>query len=285
MEDGSPLRRILRALGLQTEEDTVTQEDIKTVVQEGREQGLLEADEARMIDNIVGMGETEAGDIMTHRRSMVALSADTTLGQALETMLEETNSRFPVYGNNLDDIRGILYLRDAVICREKGENKDTPIGEIPGLLREAHFTPETRSVRLLLQEMQKDKQHMTLVVDEYGQTVGLITMEDILEEIVGDIYDEYDQAEVMITPLEGGAYLLQGLTPLEDVAEQLGISYDENFDTLNGLLISELDRIPADGERFDVTYQGYVFHVLQVKNKMIQVVRAVPLPKDETSST
>jgi putative hemolysin len=140
-------------------------------------------------------------------------------------------------------------------------------------------------VRLLLQEMQKDKQHMTLVVDEYGQTVGLITMEDILEEIVGDIYDEYDQAEVMITPLEGGAYLLQGLTPLEDVAEQLGISYDENFDTLNGLLISELDRIPADGERFDVTYQGYVFHVLQVKNKMIQVVRAVPLPKDETSST
>lgn len=280
MEEGSPLRRVLRALGLQTEDDNVTEEDIKTVVQEGREQGLLEADEARMINNIVGMGETEAGDIMTHRRSVSALPADLTLKQALESMLRETNSRFPVYGESLDDIKGILYLRDAVVCREQGDKDDTPIGEIPGLLRAAHFTPETRSVRLLLQEMQKDKQHMTLVVDEYGQTAGLITMEDILEEIVGDIYDEYDEAEVFITQMEGGVFLLKGMAPLEEVAEQLGITCDENYDTLNGLLISELDRIPADGERCEVTYGGYIFHILQVKDKMIQIVRAVPLPKN-----
>lgn len=281
MEDGSPLRRVLRALGLQTEEDNITEEDIKTLVQEGREQGLLEADEARMINNIVGMSETEAGDIMTHRRSIVAFPADLTLKQALDAMLAENNSRFPVYGENLDDIKGILYLRDAVICREEGDKNDTPIGCIPGLLREAHFTPERRSVRLLLQEMQKDKQHMTLVVDEYGQTAGLITMEDILEEIVGDIYDEYDEAEIFITPQEGGAFLLKGLAPLEDVAEQLGIACDENYDTLNGLLVSELDRIPSDGERYDVTYGGYLFHILQVKNKMIQLVRAVPLEKKD----
>lgn len=281
MEEGSPLRRVLRALGLQTEEDNVTEEDIKTVVQEGREQGLLEADEARMINNIIGLGETEAGDIMTHRRSVAALPADMTLKQALERMLEETNSRFPVYGESLDDIKGILYLRDAAVCRERGGQDDVPIGEIPGLLREAHFTPETRSVRLLLQEMQKDKQHMTLVVDEYGQTAGVITMEDILEEIVGDIYDEYDEAEVFITQTEGGAFLLKGMAPLEEVSEQLGIACDEDYDTLNGFLISKLDRIPADGERCEVTCGGYIFHILQVKDKMIQVVRAVPLPEKE----
>lgn len=275
MEDGSPLRRLLRSLGIHNE-DNVTEEDIMTVVKEGHEQGLLEADEVTMIDNVIELGETEARDIMTHRRSIVAISADTPLSQAVDMILKESNSRFPVYGEDIDDIRGILYLRDAVSIRENGGHDDEPIGQIPGLLREANFTPETRSVRLLLKEMQRDKRHMTLVVDEYGQTTGLITMEDILEEIVGDIYDEYDETEIFITPLEGGAYLLKGLAPLEEVAKRLSITYDENFDTLNGLLISLLDRIPAEGERPVVTYEGYSFHILQVKDKMIQTVKAVP---------
>ncbi|MCI8564901.1 MAG: HlyC/CorC family transporter [Lachnospiraceae bacterium] len=277
MEEGSPLRRILRTLGIHTEDENVTEEDIKTVVQEGHEQGLLEKEEAVMINNIIELGETEAKDIMTHRRHIRALGTDTPLNKAVDVILSERNSRFPVYGEDIDDIRGVLYLRDAVICREGGQHNSEPIGQIPGLLRDAHFTPETRSVRLLLQEMQRDKQHLTLVVDEYGQTSGLITMEDILEEIVGDIFDEYDKAEVFITPLEGGVYLLKGMAPLEDVAETLGIGNDENFDTLNGLLISLLNRIPAEGERLTVTYERYSFHILQVKNKMIQLVRAVPI--------
>lgn len=275
------MRRILRALGIHSEEENVTEEDIKTVVQEGHEQGLLEADEATMIGNVIELGETAARDIMTHRRSITAISADTPLRQAVDMILSEKNSRFPVYGEDIDDIRGILYLRDAVSCRESGRHDNDPIGQIPGLLREAHFTPETRSVRLLLQEMQRDKWHMTLVVDEYGQTCGLITMEDILEEIVGDIYDEYDEAEEFITPMEGGVYVLKGMTPLEDVAEKLHISCDENFDTLNGLLISLLNRIPAEGERLTVTYGGYSFQILQVNNKMIQTVRAVPEASSE----
>lgn len=132
-------------------------------------------------------------------------------------------------------------------------------------------------MRLLLKEMQRDKQHMTLVVDEYGQTCGIITMEDVLEEIVGDIFDEYDEAEVFINALEGGIFLLKGMAPLEDVAEKLHITCDENFETLNGWLISLLDRIPAEGERPVVTYEGYSFHILQIKNKMIQMVRAIPI--------
>lgn len=277
MEEGSPLRRLLRVLGVHTEEDNVTEEDIKTVVKEGHEQGLLEADEAAMIGNIIELDETEASDIMTHRRNVVALSADTPLQKAVDLILNEKYSRFPVYGEDIDDIRGILYLRDAVICRERGGHDDEPIGQIPDLLRTAHFTPETRSVRLLLKEMQRDKQHMTLVVDEYGQTCGIITMEDVLEEIVGDIFDEYDEAEVFINALEGGIFLLKGMAPLEDVAEKLHITCDENFETLNGWLISLLDRIPAEGERPVVTYEGYSFHILQIKNKMIQMVRAIPV--------
>lgn len=278
------MRRILRTLGIHTEDENVTEEDIKTVVQEGHEQGLLEAEEAAMINNIMELGETEAKDIMTHRRHIRALAADTPLCRAVDVILSESNSRFPVYGEDIDDIVGVLYLRDAVICRENGQHNNEPIGHIPGLLRDAHFTPETRSVRLLLQEMQRDKQHLTLVVDEYGQTSGLITMEDILEEIVGDIFDEYDKAEVFITPLEGGVYLLKGMAPLQDVAETLHISYDENFDTLNGLLISLLNRIPAEGERPVVTYEGYAFHIIQVKNKMIQLVRAAPEHKEKPES-
>jgi len=276
MEEGSPLRRLLRSLGIHTEEDSVTEEDIMTVVNEGHEQGLLGADEVTMINNIIGLSETEARNIMTHRRSIVALSADTPLGEAVERIMYEKNSRFPVYGEDIDDIRGILYLRDAVCCQKEGGHEDEPIGQIPGLLREADFTPETRSVRLLLKEMQRDKRHMTLVVDEYGQTSGLITMEDILEEIVGDIFDEYDEAEIFITPLEGGAYFLKGMAPLEDVSERLHITCDENYDTLNGLLISQLDRIPREGERPVVSYGGYLFQILQVKDKMIQTVKAVP---------
>ena len=278
------MRRILRTLGIHTEDENVTEEDIKTVVKEGHEQGLLEAEEAVMINNVIELGETEARDIMTHRRHIRALGMDTPLKKAVDIILSERNSRFPVYGEDIDDVRGVLYLRDAVICREGGQHDNEPIGQIPGLLRDAHFTPETRSVRLLLQEMQRDKQHLTLAVDEYGQTAGLVAMEDILEEIVGDIFDEYDKAEVFITSLDGGAYLLKGMAPLEDVARKLGIACDENFDTLNGLLISLLNRIPAEGERPVVTYEGYSFHIIQVKDKMIQLVRAVPMRKGETAS-
>lgn len=281
MEEGSPLRRLLRTLGIHTEDDNVTEEDIRTVVQEGREQGLLESDAARMMENVLELDETEAKDIMIHRRHITAIAADTPLKEAVERILEERYSRFPVYGEDIDDIRGILHLRDAVTCREEGRYNEEPVGQIPGLLRDAHFTLETRSVRVLLQEMQRDKQHMTLVADEYGQTCGLITMEDILEEIVGDIQDEYDEDEVYITPQEGGAYLLKGMAPLSQVAERLKIGCDENFDTLNGLLVSLLDRIPSEGERPVVTYEGYSFYILQVKNKMIQTVRAVPEKRQE----
>ena len=189
---------VLKAFGVDmtADDENVTEEDIMSMVNEGHEQGVLEAGETEMITNIFQLGDKEAWDIMTHRTNMVVLSADTTLREAVDFILKEgTNTRYPVYGEDIDDIVGILHLRDAMAYFEKPENKDRQLIGIPGLLREASFIPETRSIDTLFKEMQSNKIHMEIVVDEYGQTAGLLTMEDILEEIVGNIMDEYDEEE------------------------------------------------------------------------------------------
>ena len=159
------------------------------------------------------------------------------------------------------------------------------LDQIPELLREAHFIPETRSLDNLFREMQSKKIHMEIVVDEYGQTVGIVTMEDILEEIVGNIMDEYDVEENFITKEDSGSFLMNGMTPLEKAAEMLGISFEEEDEELGitihfqWLLISRLGRIPGENEELTVSCLGYKFHILNVENKTIQLVRAVPETK------
>lgn len=217
---------------------------------------------------------------MTHRKNIAALDVTMTLDEAVTFILTKAkNSRFPVYEKDIDDIVGILHMRDALNWAEKEENRALPLGELPGLLREAHFIPETRHIDTLFKEMQSQKIHMEIVVDEYGQTAGIVTMEDILEEIVGNILDEYDEEEELISLRDDGSVLFDGLTHLEDVAEALHIEFDEeeceNYDTLNGFLISKLDRIPMEGEQPEVEYKGYLFRVLSVENKILREVTAV----------
>lgn len=272
---------ILKPMGIDPnrEDDNVTEEDIMLMVNEGHEQGVLEAGEAEMITNIFELNDKQAGDIMTHRTNVVALSASMTLGEALGFILTEAiNSRYPVYEKDIDDIIGILHMRDAMVCAEQQENLKKTLRELPDVLREAHFIPETRHIDTLFKEMQSQKIHMEIVVDEYGQTAGILTMEDILEEIVGNILDEYDEDEEFISREEDGSYVLDGLTPLEDVAKTLHITFEdedeENFDTLNGFLISRLNRIPREGEQPEVRYGGYLFRVLSVENKMLHSVLA-----------
>lgn len=268
-------------VGLHDKSDNVTEEDIMLMVNEGNEQGVLEADEAEMITNIVELGDKQAGDIMTRRRNVAALPASMTLGEAVDFILREgINSRFPVYGEDIDDIRGILHLRDAVACAQSQENRGKQIDQVEGLLRTAHFIPETRNINPLFKEMQSQKIHMEIVVDEYGQTAGIVTMEDILEEIVGNILDEYDEDEEMISRREDGSFVFDGLTPLEDVSKELGLAFDgedsENFDTLNGFLISRLNRVPREGETPQVHYGGYLFQTISVENKVIHSVAVIP---------
>lgn len=273
---------ILKLLGvdMRKDMDNVTEEDIKSMVNEGHEQGILEAGEAEMITNIFELDDKTAEDVMTHRKNLVALDGSLTLREALDFILKEgKNSRYPVYQEEIDDIIGILHMRDAVVFFEQDDYKDMPLAEIPQLLREAHFIPETRSLDNLFREMQSQKIHMEIVVDEYGQTVGIVTMEDILEEIVGNIMDEYDVEENFITAEDSGSFLMNGMTPLEQAEEVLGITFEEEdeelYDTINGFLISKLGRIPGEGENPVVSCLDYEFQILNVENKTIRLVRAV----------
>ena len=269
-----------------SKEENVTEEDIMTMVNEGHEQGVLESSEAEMITNIFEFDDKQAGDIMTHRKNIVALDGSRSLREAARFVLKEgKNSRFPVFGEDLDDILGTVHMRDVLNRAENEQEADMALSQVPGLLRPAHFIPETRNINSLFKEMQSQKTHMEIVIDEYGQTAGIVTMEDILEEIVGNILDEYDEDEQFIEKGQDGALTMIGMTRLEDAQEELGIQFPEedldNFDTINGLLISQLGRIPKEGEQPKVRYQGFLFEVEKVENKMISSVRVTKIPQEE----
>lgn len=290
---------VLRLLGIRADEDTddVTEEEIISMVNEGHEQGVLQASEAEMITNIFEFGDKEAQDIMTHRKNIVAVDGCMPLREAIDFMLENSNSRYPVYEENIDHIIGILHMKDALRLQSAYHRQgleqelDRPVREIPELIREARFIPETRNIDALFQSMQSLKIQMVIVVDEYGQTMGLIAMEDILEEIVGNIMDEYDEDTVYIQEKGTDQYEIDGMTPLEELEERFGISFDEEeFETLNGFLISKMDKIPEEeDEQFEVTVDGYDFKVLSVQDKMIRTVLVTKhckkngLPKTEAA--
>lgn len=255
------------------DEKDMTEEEIINMVNEGHEQGIIQASEAEMISNIFEFGDKEVQDIMTHRNNIVAVDGDMLLKDAVAFMLAEKNSRFPVYEENIDCIIGILHLKDAMRFHTDNQNADCPIKNLQGLLREPHFVPQTKNIDELFQEMQSKKLQMVIVVDEYGQTDGLVAMEDILEEIVGNIMDEYDEDKEYIEDKGNHEYVIEGKTPLEELEERFGLTFDtEEFETLNGFLIGRLDRIPEPDEEFETDYNGYRFKILSVENKMIQSV-------------
>ena len=266
---------VLLIFGIRGGEETedVTEEEIISMVNEGHEQGVLLATEAEMITNIFEFGDKEAQDIMTHRKNILAIDRNMTLEDALDFMLSESKSRFPVYEENIDNIIGILHFRDAMRSHIEEENLLLPVGDIEGLIRETMFVPETKNIDDLFRSMQSEKNQMVIVMDEYGQTSGLVTMEDILEEIVGNIMDEYDPEENHIEEKGENEYVIEGMTKLEDLNERFGISFGETeFETLNGYLISKLDRIPDEDENSEVEVDGYTFQIVKVEKNVIQSV-------------
>lgn len=252
------------------------EEDILTMVSEGQEKGTIEADEAEMISNIFALNDKEAGDIMTHRSQIAAIEADMTLKEALDYMLDGTNSRFPVYEENIDHIIGILYLKDAFRMNRIAANRKMALKDIPDLLRKALFVTEKKKIDTLFQEMQQKKIQMAIIIDEYGQTAGLVTMEDILEEIVGNILDEYDKEESHIQKKGQDEYVIDGMSELKELEERFGIDFEEEeFDTLNGFLISKMDKIPEENEEFSIMVGDYEFQILEVENRRIAKVLVV----------
>ena len=248
--------------------------EIKSIVSEGTDTGKLEETEAKMIERVFELDDKEAHDIMTHKEEMDSIEDSVLLSECIDIILDGANSRYPVYHETIDDILGIVHMKDVIRTGRDRSLLDKPIGEIEGLIKPASFVPETRKIDELFAMMQAKKTHMVIVVDEYGQTSGLVTLEDILEELVGDILDEYDDDEADIRKIGGEAYIVKGLTPLSDIEEKIGIKFEgDDVETLNGFLTSVLGHVPKSGEIFETDYGGYNFHVVSISNHVIQQVR------------
>ena len=265
-------------------DDEVTEDDILSMVQESNDQGLIEDDEVAMINNIFELNDKEAKDIMTNRNSIVGINADTTLSDAIKIMLEGSNSRYPVYIDNLDHIIGILHLKDALRYQDANRQRNGSIKRYPKLLREARFVSETRKIDDLFKKMKDDKLQMVIVIDEYGQTSGLVAMEDILEEIVGNILDEYDKEETFVELKGEKNYEIDGLTPLEELSDLLKIDFeceDTDIETINGFLINKLGYIPENDDKSEIEYEGYSFKIIQVENHIIKTVFVTKITVEE----
>lgn len=263
-------------------ENNVIEDEILSMVNEGHETGVLQATEAKMINNIFEFSDKEAKDIMTNRSNIIGIDGNECLKDVVSFMLSEANSRYPVYIDNIDHIIGVLHLKDACRMLQDETKADKPVKSIKGLLRNANFIPETRKIDVLFKTMQSLKTHFVIVIDEYGQTSGVLTMEDILEEIVGNIFDEYDEEEAFIKSKGKDSYEIDGLTPLDELGETLDIDFsDLEFETLNGLMISKLEHIPSEHEDFEMDFNGYNFKILAVENKIIKRVLVSKKPTKE----
>ena len=257
-----------------TSEEDVIEEEIISMVKEGHEQGVLLDSEAEMIHNIFEFGDKEAKDIMTHRKNIVAIDGKMSFYDMVAYVDDTGKSRFPVYVDDIDNIIGVLHIKDAFLYCQRNEIFRTSVKDIPGLIRDVDFITETIKINTLFKKMQSAKSHMCIVVDEYGQTSGLVAMEDILEEIVGDIEDEHDEEEQMFSVESDGSYTFDGLTELQDVLEVLPLPVPEDeFETLNGYIISLLEKVPTDGENDVIDANGYHFEILNVENRIIREVR------------
>ena len=279
---GKGFKRIF-GKGRWTAGEDLTEQEIMSMVNEGHENGVLQESEAEMINNIFTLDQKEAKDIMTHRKQIMALDGTCSLQEVLAEIRDMGYSRYPVYLDDVDNIIGIIHIKDILNQMLDQTNMEQQLTKINDLIRPASFIPETRNIDVLFKNMQSQKIHMVIVVDEYGQTSGLVTMEDILEEIVGNIFDEHDAEEEQIVEEADGSYVIDGMTDFDDVCELLEIHWEEleDFDTLSGFLISRINKIPVNGEHYQVSAYGYRFDVLLVEHRVIRTVRVTKEPLKE----
>ena len=274
---------VLRLLRIdpKAEEEDVSEDEILMMVDLGEERGAIESSEKELIENIFEFNNTTAEDVMVHRTDMVMIWCDDTGEDIVRTIRESGLSRFPVYEEDADDIIGILNTREYLLNAQSAHPK--PLRE---LLRPAYFVPESVRTDVLFRDMQSKKVHLAIVVDEYGGTSGLVTMEDLLEEIVGNIYDEFDpQEEKDIEQLEPNLWRIAGSCELEQVAEALDMEFpeDEESDTLGGLVFAQLSVIPEDGAQFEVDTCGLHIRVTEFKDRHVEwalVSRLEPRPAE-----
>lgn len=274
---------VLNIIGISTDdvEGRVTLNDIKSLVQLGQTQGVIDDVEGEMIKSVIGFDETCAEEIMTARPEVFMIDINEPFEEFLDEMLSLKYSRIPVYEDEVDNIIGVLYLKDYLLeSYKKGfENVD-----IRSILKPGYFVPERKNVNELFSELQTNNRHMALLIDEYGGFSGIVTMEDLIEEIVGDIDDEYDHDEPEIQQITDNIWIVKGSISIKELNFRLSTKLDEeteDYDTLGGLLIYLLGHIPEDGEQMSLTYQNLTFDILEIKDKRIQEVKVTVTEETE----
>ena len=264
------------------EGEQVTEEEIRMMVDLGEEKGTIQSDEKEMIENVFEFDNTTAADVMTHRIDVKSIQADAD-GDEIISLISQTGlSRFPVYQDDIDDIIGVLNTRDYLLNLRLQRPKS-----LRQLLREAYFVPESARADVLFRDMQRRKIHLAIVVDEYGGTSGVVSMEDLVEEIVGNIYDEFDPLEEdEIVQLGDNLWRVNGSALLETLREKLGIPLplDEEYDTLGGLVYSQMNVIPRDGEQPELDVCGLHVKVERIVDRRVASALVSVLPKEDANS-
>ncbi len=261
---------------LQENAIVVTEDELKLMIEAGQQEGVLEQEEGQMIISIFRLGDTLTREIMVPRIEMLAIDINTHLTESLGALLDSGYSRVPVYEGRVDNVIGILYAKDLWNVWRDGNGEGD---DIRNLLRDPYFVPEAKKVDDLLAEMQRRRVHMAIVVDEYGGVAGVVTLEDIIEEILGEIQDEYDEEDMPYQLLEDGSYMFRGRIDLDDFNQIMDSSLPpEEADTLSGFIYGRLGHVPENGESFEV--ENLHLSVEQVANRRIRLVRAQRIPSD-----
>ena len=271
---------MLRLFGINPKDtpQAVTEEEIRMLVDVGEEKGVIEESQKEMINNIFEFDDIVAADVMTHRTDVVAIDINDSFTTVLKTAMEEGYSRIPVYDDDLDDIKGVLYVKDLL----KFVGQDLPKRGVAKLMRKAYFVPESKKCGELFSEMTEKRIQLAIVSDEYGGFAGIVTIEDLLESIVGNMQDEYDDEEEEFEKLNDTTYTIDGVTDIEEVEEELGIKLPQGeYDTVAGMIMSILGRIPEENETPTVEVAGCEFTVESINERRIERVKIVKLPVEE----
>ena len=274
---------VVRLLGFDpnANEEVVTEEEIRMMVDVGGEKGVIEDTQKEMINNIFEFDDMDAGDIMTHRTDVVAADInDITLEDFMNLAIEHGRSRIPLFDEDIDNIVGIVYVKDLL----KFVGKEVKAkGTLKNIMREPYFIPETKSCGELFKEMSSKRIQMAVVVDEYGGTAGIVTLEDIVEAIMGNIQDEYDVEEEEISKIDENTFTVDGTIDIEEIDELIGKELPEgDYETLAGFIMDELQCIPKDGEMNEVVFENVKFTVLSVEDRRIEKIKVEITPVEET---
>ena len=264
---------LVKIVGLDKEniEETVSREEIKSLVEAGQEHGVINISEKEMINGIFKLDNKLAKEVMTPRTEVFLINIDTPVNKFLDKLLDEKYSRIPVYEEDIDNIIGVLYMKDFIVEARKCGFENVDIRKI---LHSPYFVPETKNINELFNELQSSKKHISILIDEYGGFSGIVTIEDLIEEVMGEINDEYDDSEPDIKKVDNNTYILNGLVPIDDLNEQLNLNLNsEDYDTLGGFLIDIIGNIPKDKEEKIVHYGNITFQIEEVKEKRIGKVK------------